>query len=184
MLIGKYNIFTRMDEASPVKLFIAALYHAPEHLARCLEPLSAIFGPTDYVSPALPFDVTQYYEKEMGAPLFRAFVSFNKMIVPSLLPDIKIKSILLEKTLSASDRRTINLDSGYLDFDKVVLASTKRGPYKIYMKDGIWADMTLHYEKGAFHPFAWTFADFKDGRYNTFLLHIRELFKKQTHTPA
>jgi hypothetical protein len=106
-------------------------------------------------------------------------VSFQDLIDPGALPDIKQASVEIEKRLlDLKGGRTVNIDTGYLDFDKVVLASLKRGPYKIYMSGNIWADMTLHYEKGDFHSFAWSFADFKDGRYNTDLLKIREKYKK------
>ena len=174
----------RMDEVYPVKLFAAILFSSAEDLKAGIARLEASFGPTDYISPETPFDVTDYYAEELGTPIYRALVSFQNAVMPSFLPDIKLKTISIEDAMRKENKRTINVDSGYMDFDKVVLASTKKGPYKIYMSRGIWADMTLHYEKGNFLPFAWTFADFKDGRYNKYLLRIRELFKKASHNTA
>ena len=171
-----------MHEVYPVRFFAAVLYSSKQDFELCLQKLVSEFGPADYISPEAVFDVTDYYKKEMGAPLYRVMVSFEKSISPSLLPDIKLTSIAIEDSLKKPAGRTVNIDSGYMDYDKVVLASTKSGPYKIYMDKGIWADMTLHYEKGTFLPFPWTFADFKDGRYNKYLLHIRELYKKSNHS--
>jgi len=170
-----------MEKILPVKLFAAVLFREPVALDSCCEALARAFGRVDYQSPASPFNVTDYYEKEMGTPLSRTLISFENHVQPSALPDIKLKSVAIEESLCRGGKRTVNIDTGYLDFDKVVLASTKKGPYKICMEKGIWADMTLHYEKGTFLPFAWTFADFRDGRYNPYLLRIRELYKKGCH---
>jgi hypothetical protein len=174
--------FPFMDKIQPVKLFAAVLFRDSVPPDDCYGELIKVFGQIDYYSPAAPFDVTDYYQKEMGAPLSRILVSFERLAAPAGLPDIKLKSVAVEELLRLHGNRTVNIDTGYLDFDKVVLASTKKGPYKVCMDKGIWADMTLHYEKGAFHPFPWTFADFKDNRYNPYLLRIRELYKKACHS--
>jgi len=47
------------------------------------------------------------------------------------------------------------------------------------MAQGIYADLTLYYEKGSFHPYPWSFPDFKSGQYNKPFLRIRELYKAQ-----
>ena len=164
----------------PVKVFAAVLFSDEEALSKALLELEAALGNADYRGKSIPFDVTDYYEKEMSAPLFRKVISFTNLMDPSRLPELKNKCIEIEKThLNASGGRAVNIDAGYLDFDKVVLASTKQGPYKIYMTGCIWADLTLHYEKGHYTPFAWSFADFKDGRYERDFLRIREIYKKQ-----
>jgi hypothetical protein len=165
--------------SQPVKLIAAILFKEDRVLDESLNLLADQFGNTDYQSQRFEFDVTDYYCQEMGSPLYRIMVSFQDLIDPGALPDIKQASVEIEKRLlDLKGGRTVKIDTGYLDFDKVVLASLKRGPYKIYMSGNIWADMTLHYEKGDFHSFAWSFADFKDGRYNTDLLKIREKYKK------
>lgn len=167
----------------PVKVIAAILYKERSPVDKALDMLSRNFGRVDYESPALPFDVTDYYHQEMGSPLSRLIVSFENLLPPSALAEIKKDSMEVEKALlNPGGGRSVNIDSGYMDFDKVVLGSVKPGPYKIYLRDDIWADMTLHYEKGTFHPFPWTFADFKDGRYNDFFLRIRESFKKQSRS--
>ncbi|MBL8029374.1 MAG: DUF4416 family protein, partial [Fibrobacteres bacterium] len=163
----------------PVKVFAAILYRDEPALSEAISQLSGLWGDADSVSKPQPFDVTDYYSGEMGADLKRILVSFRRLQDASRLGDIKRESIIIEERLKKLGAgRTVNIDSGYIDVDKVVLASTKRGPYKIYLNEGMWADMILHYEKGHFTPFKWSFADFKDGRYEKDLLHIRELYKK------
>jgi len=163
----------------PVKLFAAILYENSGLLDKAVELLMEKWGETDFISEPQPFNVTDYYEKEMGKSLKRVLVSFRTIGDASLLETWKRESISIENYLKDSNgNRAVNIDTGYIDFDKIVLASTKRGPYKIYLKDGMWADMVLHYEKGSYSPFIWSFADFKDGRYIKDCLHIRELYKK------
>jgi hypothetical protein len=85
----------------------------------------------------------------------------------------------IEQEFASRGNRTVNLDPGYLDYYKVVLASAKFGGQKIYMRDGIYADMTLIHFKGKWESFAWGFPDFKSGIYDEVLSTIRNLYKAQ-----
>ncbi len=163
-----------------VKLIAAIIYADENDLKNAISSAELKFSAIDYISPPFPFNITEYYKKEMGENLQRRIISFAKTIDASQIAEIKKTSIALENKLcDGQHKRTVNIDTGYIDYDKMVLASTKRGPHKLYISDGIWADMTMHYEKGHFFPTPWSFADFKDGRYEKVLLRIRELYKKQ-----
>jgi hypothetical protein len=161
----------------PVKLFVGVLYSDENLLARALQMMEERYGPIDFRSNPVPFEVTDYYREEMGDPIRRIFVSFQDLIDPGQLAGIKIEANAIEDALAVDGRRKVNLDPGYMDVCKVVLASAKYNGQKIYLADGIYADPTLHYEKGHFHPYPWSFPDFKTGRYETFFLRIRELYK-------
>jgi len=50
---------------------------------------------------------------------------------------------------------------------------------KVYLDRGIYADLTLRYEKGNYYPYPWSFPDFKEGLYNQTFLRIREIYKAQ-----
>ena len=119
------------------------------------------------------------YLLEIGSPIFRLFVSFDQLIHPKDIARIKIETNKIEEQLSVQGKRKVNLDSGYMDYDKVVLASAKYNGQKIYLDHGIWADLTLHYEKGRYDPYPWSFPDFKKGIYNEVFLKIRERYKIQ-----
>ena len=132
-----------------------------------------------YQSQRFDFSMTDYYEPEMGRPIYRIFVSFKTLIRPDEIALIKIETNEIEENLAILKKRKVNLDAGYMDYDKVVLASAKYNGQKIYLDRGIWADLTLHYEKARFDPYPWSFPDFKTGMYNEVFLEIRQKFKKQ-----
>lgn len=163
----------------PVKLVIALLFVDAQRLQLAVQEMTTAFGPIDYISPHFAFEATNYYFNEMGAPIARVFYSFAQLVSPEELAAIKLRTNEIEHTLAADGKRTVNLDPGYLDTDKFVLASAKYHGYKIYLRDGIWADMTLHYEKGRFTALPWSFPDFKSGAYEKVFLRVREIYKKQ-----
>lgn len=166
--------------ASPVKLFVITLHNDPEILQKAIGDLKDVWGEVDWISDDYEFDVTDYYSAEMGAGLLRRFYSFAHLIQPDQITEIKLLSNSIEERYRSDSGRRINLDPGYLDTYKVVLASAKFGGQKIYLGRGIYADMTLVRYKGKWESFAWGFPDFKSGRYDAALSTIREIYKKQT----
>lgn len=163
----------------PVKLVIAALYSDANLLNAARDRLIQQFGPVDLTSQPFPFELTDYYVPEMGAPITRLFYGFAQLISPGDLARIKLATNALENELSRNGKRLVNLDPGYLDTDKLVLASAKYNGPKIYLTEGIWADLTLHYEKGHFTAYPWSFADFRRGEYEKIFLRLREIYKAQ-----
>jgi len=163
----------------PVKLFMAVLYNKQGDPADFIPHLARIFSPVDYRSPVYPFDHTHYYEEEMGSSLSRILLSFERLISPDTLEEIKHLTRVVESIYSHGANRNINLDPGYLDLDKVVLASAKYGRQKIPLKDGIFADPTLEFTRHDFKPFEWTFPDFSTQLYYEDLRHIRVIYKHQ-----
>lgn len=137
------------------------------------------YGSIDSQSTEFPFDQTDYYLQEMGGPIVRFFISFEKLIHPKSLAQIKIKTNAIEEKIAVKGNRCVNLDPGYMDYDKVVLASAKYNGQKIYLDHGIWADLTLHFKRGHFEPYPWSFPDFKRGLYNNAFLKIRQIYKAQ-----
>ena len=115
----------------------------------------------------------------MGSGLYRGVLSFERTVSPEEIGKEKERSNALEQTFAESaEQRHVNIDIGYMDLDKVVLPSYKRGPFKLYAGAGLWLDMILHYAKGHFIPTAWAFDDFKRDPYEHDLLLVREKFKK------
>jgi hypothetical protein len=178
---------TEARKPSPVKLFIGAIFSGEGVLIEAKERLKKKFGRMDFQSPVIPFNFTEYYEKEMGTDLKRQFFSFEKLIKPQQLPEIKLYTNRLEKGLgrkSASARqvsslRSINLDPGYLCGGKLVLATCKDYSHRIYLDKGVYAEITLHFRDGAFSPWPWTYPDYKSQGYLKAFHKVREIYLKQ-----
>jgi len=162
-----------------VKLFSGILYSDKDLLRVTLRILQEMYGDMDFQSQPFGFDITDYYASEMGIPIERMFVAFDRLIHPRDIARIKVETNEIEDRLSVQGNRKINLDPGYMDYDKMVLASAKYNGQKIYLDHGIWADLTLHYEKGKFVPYPWSFPDFEKGIYDEIFLEIRQKFKGQ-----
>ncbi len=167
------------EQALPVKYFIGALFSSEELLEKAFSEVESKFSSIDLKSNNYLFDVTDYYDKEMGIPIYRKIFSVTELLSPAFLPDAKLLSNEIEDILCINGKRKVNLDIGYIDFNKVVLASAKYCANKIYMGKGIYADPAIHYSKGKFKPYPWAFMDFKDSRYYDFIFQIRMKYKSQ-----
>ena len=165
------------QEPVPVKYFVALLSPAQIDISPVITGLEGLFGRSDYMSDIYPFDMTDYYDEEIGGGLVRRIISFEKLSSPVDIVRYKLESRRLEEVFSEKGCRRFNIDPGYLDFYKVVLASFKVGPQKIYIGDGVYADPVLMYSQGSFSPFPWSFPDFKKGLYNKEFLKIRKVYK-------
>lgn len=166
----------------PVKLFVGVLTSAPQILPEIEKRLENLFGMIDLRSEQFPFDLTHYYDEEMGHPIYRYFLSFSELIDASEISEVKIKTTGLESTFAreySNVQRPVNLDPGYLEQSKIVLASTKNFYHRILISGGIYAEVTLHYEGGEWRVFPWTFPDFKSSRYHQFLSCLRDLYRSQ-----
>ncbi len=167
------------SEPTPVKLFCGVLYTDEDLLQEAKALLIKKYGDIDYQSDKFAFNISDYYRPEMGWPIYRIFWSFARFINPKEIARIKVECNEIEDQLAVKNNRKVNSDPGYMDYDKVVLASSKYNGQKVYLDFGIYADLTLHYEKGNYFPYPWSFPDFKSGQYNKTFLRIREIYKVQ-----
>ena len=163
----------------PVKLIIGFIFNDPAILNKAKNLLGRRFGKIDFESDRLIFNQTDYYEKEFGKDLKRVFISFAKLIPYSALPKIKIITNKLEKKLSKPSRRMINIDPGYLDLAKLVLASIKDYNHRIYLDRGIFAEITLTYQGNSFRPWEWTYPDYRTIDYIGIFNRIRGFYAQQ-----
>jgi len=60
-----------------------------------------------------------------------------------------------------------------------VLASTKDFSHRIYLDDGIFAEITLLYKQGKWHDLEWTFPDFRTPAYHDFFTRVRTRLMEQ-----
>lgn len=165
----------QIHKPAHVKLFCGIL--APkEHVIKMVnEELSGLFGPIDAESEIIPFNFTTYYEDDMGGNLLRSFVSFANFVDPANLAQIKIQTNEIENKLSLNaPKRRVNIDPGYITAAKLVLATTKNFAHRIYIGQGIYAEITLNFRKDGLKSFEWTYPDYRSGKYDAFFIKIRQ----------
>jgi hypothetical protein len=160
----------------PVQLVMGVIFREEASLEEAVSRLECELGEIDARSEAFDFDVTDYYEDEMGPGLKRVFLIFKSLIDPGDIVDIKLTATRLEEETGREGKRTVNLDPGYMDFNKLILVSAKFLAQKIYLAKGVYADPTIYYDKG-WKEYEWAFPDFRSGRYNDFFSEVRKLYK-------
>jgi hypothetical protein len=163
----------------PVKLIMGFIYREEKVFLKTFSLLEKRFGKTDFLSPPIPFTYTSYYQKEFGTNLKRKFASYHKMVDPDRLSTIKLYSNALEGKLKGHAGRLINIDPGYLDLSKLVLATTKDYNHRIYLGKGIYAEITLFYQKNTFSAWPWTYPDYRSSAYINIFNHIRQAYLNQ-----
>jgi len=164
---------------TPEKLIVPILLSRNRVRNSLLEQLQNRYGRIDYASPDLPFPFTHYYDEEMGTPITRLIVSFDRLVDPGILARIKIETNRLECEYAAEGKRKVNLDPGLLSLSRLILASSKDGSHRIPLDRGIYAEVTLVYEGGEYRALPWTYPDYASREYRSILKQIRTLYKAQ-----
>lgn len=163
----------------PVKLLISMISSEDGVLMRVLEELRSIYGEVDLLSDLLPFDFTDYYSEEMGTPLFRRFIAFKELIPRGALPDIKKKTNAIEEGYSHGRCRKVNIDPGIISEENLVLATTKSCAHRPYLRDGIYADLTLIFRNRSFQALEWTYPDYQRGETIDMMNRLRRRYLEQ-----
>src|SRR5437763_1818274 len=157
---------SRSADSLHALLVVACFSRHPEALAWAEDGLQLAYGPIQLRSADYEFHHTRYYAAEMGTGLRKRLLVFERMPPPDSLADIKKHTIGLEQELAKiarfPDLRPLNLDPGFLQLGKFLLASTKDQAHRIYLRDGIFAEVTLRFQAGQFEPWRSPYAR---GRY-------------------
>jgi hypothetical protein len=184
--LGERKIMAQVRPVQPVKLIVGMLSQAEILFGEAEEKMQEQWGEIDRVSDVMPFEHTDYYFGQMGKPLRRKFVSLARLIDPGELAEIKHQSNDWEAELSRSEAgralgvaRPINLDPGYVDPSKLVLATTKNYSHRIYIGDSMYAEATLRYHQGRWKKWDYTYPDYGSGEYDEFLTEVRNRLMEQ-----
>ncbi len=160
-----------------VKRITGILYPNEDLLAWSVDMLAKIWGEPELMSKPVPFDKTNYYD-DISPNLTRIFLCFPGLVNAGGLADWKHEAINIE-AMSRQPVRAVNIDPGYIDGARLVLASTKDHAHRIYLRDGIFAEVTMRYRFKKWAAFDYTFPDFASGAYDEFLLKARKLWLKE-----
>jgi hypothetical protein len=166
-------------QALPVKLVFSVFGPSAGTINGTIRKLSVLYGQPDFVSGQVPFDYTDYYHPEMGGKLVRRFLSMEALIRPENLPDIKLATNEIEKETADDHLRTVNIDPGYLSQAHLILATGKGYTHRPYLRNGIYADLTLIYQGKKFRSLPWTYPDYADEKQLAMLEVIRARYLLQ-----
>ena len=161
----------RPDE--PVAFLCAVTGPGPEATLGTVEELAAEFGDVRARGPLYDFDMTDYYEQEMGPGLSKTLAWFGPLVAPAQLSAPKQATIDFERARAHDGRRTVNIDLGLLSANSLVLATTKASGHRVCIAPGLWAEVTLRFEKSAYRPQPWTYLDYQREDVGDFLLEVR-----------
>lgn len=164
----------------PVKLIVSLLAAEKQFIADAAAELSRAYGVIDFMSRCIPFTMTDYYREEMGENLIRRFITFEDLLPPEALPDVKKQTDRLEgQYRNNAGGRRINLDPGYIALEHLILATNKKYIHRPYLGNGVYADLTLIYRDKSFRPLEWTYPDYASAEIIEVLNRLRERYRLQ-----
>jgi len=154
------NKLSLLREPDPAQLIISVLICDEDLLSCILNTAKAAFGELDHAVGPLPFDFTKYYDAELGSGIRRWLWAFRDLVHPSTLAGIKKRTNEIETAYAVEGKRRCNLDPGLLSLWNLVLATGKNNAHRIYLGDGIFADLTLIFRSSSFRSLDWTYPDY------------------------
>jgi len=123
-------------------------------------------------SPEYPFPETKAYARTMGSNLSRKFFVLAKPWPQDGLAEAKLRAIEMEESIEGESSwevaRPVNIDPGLLAESRIVLATTKERPHRLYRTRGVWEEVTLLRRQGTFEVLPWTYPDFRSSAYHEF----------------
>ena len=163
------------------KLIVGVIYNDKEIYDKALKMLTDEFGEVDGESERFSFsrEFSDYYDEELGGEGQRVIFSFRDCVDPSRQAEIKERTNEMEKELSRDGNRLINLDPGFINHGRLMLATTKNAGFRIPLKNGIYTELTLFWAKGAWHKLPWSYRDYQSERVQSFITKVRNRYLKQ-----
>ncbi len=171
-----------MSELSePVKanLTISVMFRDHGLLAKIRKLLEKKYGEIDAVSEVYSFSaISPYYDPEMGEGINKIVFSFKELVPREILADVKLFCVKTEKKYSKEGNRLVNLDPGLVTLENFILATGKNYSHRIYLKKGVFAEVTLLFgKKDAIKELPWTYRDYLYEPARSFLLETRGLYR-------
>ena len=160
------------------KLIIGVIYHDKAVLDATMEILTREFGEVDAVSEEFSFsgEFSTYYDEEIGGEGLRRIYSFKELVDPARQADIKIRTNEIEAEFSVDGKRKINLDPGFINHGRLMLATTKETGFRVPLKEGIYTELTLFWARGGWQKFPWSYRDYQSERVQKFITEVRKAY--------
>ncbi|HWR82912.1 MAG TPA: DUF4416 family protein [Candidatus Deferrimicrobium sp.] len=172
----------RSQRPAPGRLIVSTIYSSLDALAESLPLLERRFGRVQFETVGMPCSEVELYKEEMGSDLQRRFFCFEQPVERDSLPEIKKICHKIEPLFA--DRsgdfifRTVNIDPGILVPDNLVMASHRDDHHRVYLRDGVFAEIVLIYVNGRFARLPWTSTDFCHDEAIDLFLRVRGSFEE------
>lgn len=159
----------RLSQTAPptARYFFAIASTRPDVQLPAERRISDILGPLNERSQIYEFSTfSTYYDREMGGPVYKYFVARQDLDSVDRLVQIKLQTERIEANLAVEREgrrvRCVNIDPGYVTSWNVILATVKNHSHRIYLSDGIYAEVTLLFRGGRFQTLPWTYPDYRE----------------------
>ncbi|MGD8978853.1 MAG: DUF4416 family protein [candidate division WOR-3 bacterium] len=159
---------------------VIGLIFVPDLPVDIFRDLREDFGNAVLKSDTLKFNHTTYYNDEMGSDLVRQWCAFDRLVSPDILARLKIMTNAIEmKYRNEKGGRRVNIDPGLLSLSSLILASTKNYAHRIYLGQGVYAEITLIYKNHKFNALDWTYPDYQEDSALEFFQRARAILQEQ-----
>lgn len=170
-----------LKRPAPANLTCSVAYRDAASCEEALALLEKAYGPRDAESEPYDFSsISSHYDNEMGGPVMKRIVSFDRLFPREGLAAVKLQATSIEQRFAVEGNRRINLDPGLLTMENFVLATAKNHSHRIYLGDGIFAEVTLLFTRHAtIQGLPWTYRDYLRDPAAAFLLSLRDRYKRK-----
>lgn len=158
-------------------LVVSVIYRLEARFDEAARRMAVAWGEPERISDPFRFDKTGYYRHEMGEPLVRRFYVGSRPVARDTLSEIKVAAETIEREFAAGERRTVNIDPGMLTEENFILATGKNFSHRVYLGNGVFADLTLLFREGEYRALPWTYPDYASDEIRAFLGEVRERFR-------
>jgi len=166
----------------PVARFCGLITRHEDARSWALERLTEQWGAPLVVSSPIPFEAGGYYTSSMGSDLKKVLVATAGFADPACLADWKRQSNRWEDEYADSsdhpEQRPLNLDPGYVTQAKLILGTTKDRDHRIYLRDGIFAEVTLTYIGKRWHSHRWSYPSYRTAEVAEFAMQCRQRLRE------
>ena len=168
----------KLETIEPVVRICAVISRHEQARRWAVGQLTEVWGEPLQIESEQPFDAGGFYTPSMGPNLVKRLVAISTLADPGELADWKLLTNELERRYayetSHDETRPLNLDPGYVTQAKLVLATTKDRDHRLYLRDGIFAEVTLNYMRKKWVHHRWTYPDYRTEEVISFAQSCRE----------
>jgi len=169
----------------PALLFTAILFSKGVDISKVLEELKVKLGTVLVQSREVGFVWSDYYEKEMGKDLKRVFVIYKDVVQRDEIVKVKRFTDSIEQEYAVNGKRRINIDPGLLCPENIILATNKPFFHRVYLSDGVYAEVTLFFKHDTYNPIEyWTYPEYRSTPVLEFFNSARELLMSSYLSPS